>query len=107
MTTRDELRQWVDDIPDGVLTPSLHKTINAVFARRVLAEMDEAKDEAQRWKERWQEAVRHADEAFAERDAALAKLDAIRALKTKRPRLFGRMQWEPILSILDGEGSEQ
>ena len=40
MTARDELQQWVDDIPDGVLTSTLHKTINAELARRLLEEMD-------------------------------------------------------------------
>lgn len=73
-----------------------------------LAEMDEAKDEAQRWKERWQEAVRHADEAFAERDAALAKLDAVRAyaeMVTVPP--YTRTAWHVLRILDDAEGSGQ
>lgn len=64
---------WADQGYESELIP-------VDLARRVLAEMDEVKDEAQRWKERWQEAVRHADEAFAERDAAQATLAEARAV---------------------------
>ncbi|GAB2646160.1 hypothetical protein GCM10027169_12880 [Gordonia jinhuaensis] len=100
MSAADELQQWVEG---GSWADQGYESelIPVDLARRVLAEMDEAKDEAQRWKERWQEAIRHADEAFAERDAALAKLDAVRAyaeMVTVPP--YTRTAWH-VLRILD------
>lgn len=87
----------------------IYYSMDVDLARRVLAEMDSGRDELEAtrgyagtmarkaeaaqfdiedadqrrddWKSRWQEAVRHADEAFAERDAAQAILAEVRELR--------------------------
>lgn len=105
---RDELQQWVEG---GSWADQGYESelIPVDLARRVLAEMDSGRDELEAtrgyagkmarkaeaaqfdiedadqrrddWKSRWQEAVRHADEAFAERDAAQAILAEVRELR--------------------------
>lgn len=106
MTARDELQQWVEG---GSWADQGYESelIPVDLARRVLADLDSGRDELEAtrgyagemarkaeaaqfdiedadqrrddWKSRWQEAVRHADEAFAERDAAQAILAEVRA----------------------------
>lgn len=97
----------VDATHEDGLADLTHDVIPVDLARRVLADLDSGRDELEAtrgyagemarkaeaaqfdiedadqrrddWKSRWQEAVRHADEAFAERDAAIATLAEVRA----------------------------
>lgn len=103
---RDELQRWVEG---GSWADQGYESelIPVDLARRVLADLDSGRDELEAtrgyagemarkaeaaqfdiedadqrrddWKSRWQEAVRHTDEAFAERDAAIATLAEVRA----------------------------
>lgn len=105
MTARDELQQWVDDIPDGVLTSTLHKTINAELARRLLEEMDA--DVVKAAQDGYREGVLHRrdyNRVAAERDAALAKLDAVRAWAQNGEAYIRGGQRKELFRILDGEG---
>lgn len=70
VSARDELQQWVDEVPRCVATAIRDEwLISADLARRVLAEMGEAE-----WKLRWKAAVELADQRTAEGDALRAEL---------------------------------
>lgn len=74
---------------------------------------EKARHEKNVWKDRWKEAVRHADEAFAERDQANALLERVHdeandlTAGRHEPNFDWREGWDAamshILNILDGK----
>ena len=131
MTARDELQQWVDDRPQW----RSEAPISTDLAHRVLAEMDEAKAEIDSLRagehiSEWADDILAAldlpltflecgefnavhsdvviaavDRLRAERDAALAKLDAVRAWTQNGEAYIRGGQRKELFRILDGEGA--
>ena len=112
MSARDELQQWVEGTPNTVgvqVDGKIYYSMDVDLARRVLDEMDEQAGQAMldvNAATHGQELIRQkAIEWRNERDAALAKLDAVRAWTQNGEAYIRGGQRKELFRILDGEGA--
>ncbi|WP_454175352.1 hypothetical protein [Gordonia sputi] len=110
MTARDELQQWVSGYSQYGADRSF--TFPVDLARRVLAEMDSVRNQSMLDVYAVTHGLTHGQELLrgqaiewrTERDAALAKLDAVRAWTQNGEAYIRGGQRKELYRILDGEG---
>ncbi len=100
---RDELQRWVEG---GSWADQGYESelIPVDLARRVLAEIDELREQLRKQILRRDDQYDRRKIAEFERDAALAKLDAVRAWTQNGEAYIRGGQRKELFRILDGEG---
>lgn len=103
VSARDELQQWVEGVTAQGVGYDFHIPMD--LARRVLAEMDDLREELRKQILRRDDQYDRRKIAEFERDAALAKLDAVQAWAQNGEAYIRGGQRKELFRILDGEGA--